>query len=105
MHRFLTVYACLQLFRPGLQAVGVSIEQLQDDTGGVVFISKGVRLIRIHMHGEGIGWADPDYHIRKDEGAFIAGGDDKDNVIVLDMCPQCIDGGHMDMPFCDDHAF
>ena len=99
MEHFLPVYACPEFFCPGLQVVGVSVKQFQDHAGRVVFVCKSVRLVRIHMHGKGIGRADPDYHVGKDQGTLLACGDDKDDILVFSVSPERVDRCHMDMAF------
>ena len=71
----------------------------------MVLIRECVCLVCIYMHGKGKRRIDPDDHIGKDEGTFIAGRNDKDNIIIFDMCAYCIYRSHMDMSFCDNHSF
>src|SRR5699024_8238685 len=101
---FLPVYSVLKLFRPGLKAVGVSVEQLEDDAGGMVFVGKGVGFVRVNVHGQRVGRTDPDYYICKDQGTLIARGDHEDDVVILDVGAQRIHRSHVDMPFGDDDS-
>ena len=67
-YQSLPVDAGLELVRPGLQAVGMAVEQFQDHAGRVVFISKCIGLVRIHMHRQGERRADAHDHIGRRSG-------------------------------------
>ena len=57
------------------------------------------------MHGQCEFRADPDDHIGKNEGTLIACGYDENDIVVLYMCPEGIDGRHMNVAFGYDDTF
>ena len=80
------------------------VEEFEDDPGGIVFIGEGVRLIRIHMHGERIRRADSHYYIREDERTLITRCDNEYDIIVFYMGADGIHWIHMDMALRHDDS-
>lgn len=82
----------------------MSVEQFEDDSRRIVLVGKSVGLVRIYMHGKGVGGADPYDHVRKNKRSLIACSNDKDDIIIFDMGADRVHRSHMDMPFRDNYS-
>ena len=94
----------MQFFCPFLQIVGAAAKEFENNPGGVIFICEGMCLIGVYMHSKGVIRADPDYHIGKDQRAFIAFHDHKHIIVIPDIELDSLDGSHVDVPFGYDHT-